>query len=120
MFTRPFLATLLLLAGLPTALVQSQTDPAARPRRTQTPLATSEGDRHAPSPKASAEAKRLYKVAVKYDHAGLFKQAVNTFEQALKLDPGYADAYLGLGRVHYDLQQWEQAIDSLQRGLELK
>ena len=120
MFTRPFLATLLLLAGLPTVLVQSQTDPAARPRRTQTPVATTEGDRHAPSPEASAEAKRLYKVAVKYDHAGLFKQAVNTFEQALKLNPGYADAYLGLGRVHYDLQQWEQAIDSLQRGLELK
>ena len=121
MFKRRFLATLLLLAGLQTAVVQGQSDPIARPRRTQPPQATTEGsDRQAPSPEATAEAKRLYKVGVKYGHAGLFKQAANTFEQAVKLNPDYADAYLSLGHAYYDLQQWEQAIDSLQRGLALK
>lgn len=121
MFTRRFLSALLLLSSLQTALAQGQSDPIARPRRTQTtPATTEESDRHAPSHQATAEAKKLYKVAVKYGHAGLFKQAANTFEQAVKLNPDYADAYFGLGHAYYDLQQWEQAIDSLQRGLALK
>jgi protein involved in polysaccharide export with SLBB domain len=121
MFKRRFFATLVLLAGLQTAFVQGQSDPTGRPRRTQTPPATTEGsDRQLPSPDATAEAKRLYKVGVKYGVAGLFRQAANTFAQAVKLNPDYADAYLGLGHAYYDLQEWEQAIDSLQRGLALK
>ena len=121
MFTRRFLAALLLLAGLQTALGQGQSDPVARPRRTQIlPAKTEESDRHAPSAEATAEAKKLYKVAVNYGAAGLFKQAAETFEQAVKLKPDYAIAYLGLGHAYYDLQQWERAIDSLERGLALK
>lgn len=121
MFKRRFLATLLLVGGLQTALVQGQSDPIGRPRRTQTPPATTEGSGpQLPSPEATAEAKRLYKVGVKYGVAGLFRQAANTFAQAVKLNPDYADAYLGLGHAYYDLQEWEQAIDSLQRGLALK
>ena len=120
MFKRRFFATLLLLAGVQSALVQAQSDPTARPRRTQPTQPTADGtDRPAPSTETTAEAKRLYKAGVKYGIAGQFRQAANTFEQAVKLDPDYADAYLGLGHAYYDLQQWEQAIDSLQRGLAL-
>ena len=121
MFKRRFLATLLLLAGLQTALAQGQSNAIDRPRRTQTPPATTDqSDRQIPSPQATAEAKRLYKAGMKYGHAGLFKQAANTFQQAVRLNPDYADAYLSLGHVYCDLQQWEQAIASLQRGLALK
>jgi protein involved in polysaccharide export with SLBB domain len=121
MFTRRFLAALLLLAGLQTALGQGRSDPSARPRRTQTlPVKTEESDRHASSPEATAEAKRLYKIGVNYGVAGLFKQAAEIFEQAVKLKPDYGIAYLGLGHAYYDLQQWERAIDSLERGLALK
>ena len=69
---------------------------------------------------ASAEAKRLYNSGVKYGRAGLFKQAAESFEQAVKLNPDYADAYLGLGHAYYDLHQWEQAIENLNNGLSLK
>ena len=121
MFTRRFLAALFLLAGLQPALGQGQRNPVARPRRTQTPPATAEeSDRRAPSLEATAEAKRLYKIGVDYGVAGLFKQAAETFEQAVKLKPDYAIAYLGLGHAYCDLQQWERAIDSLERGLALK
>jgi polysaccharide export outer membrane protein len=120
MFKPRFLIIALLLSGLPAALVQGQTDPTARPRRTQNPPAVTEGnDRQAPSPEARAEAKRLYKVGVKYGNARLLKQAANTFEEAVKLNPDYADAYLALGHAYYDLGQWEQAIDRLRRGLAL-
>ncbi|HSQ21155.1 MAG TPA: tetratricopeptide repeat protein [Blastocatellia bacterium] len=120
MFKAHFLAALLLLSGLPSALVYAQTDN-VRPRRTQTsPAVTEATDRQAPSPEASAEAERLYNVGVKYGRAGLFKEAVNNFEQAVKLNPDYADAYLSLGHAYYDLHLWEQAIESLKRGLALK
>jgi polysaccharide export outer membrane protein len=125
-----FLLVVLSLSSLP-ALIQAQTDPNARPRRIQSPPAvayesdhpapaTELSDHPAPSIQANAEAKRLYKVGVKYGNARLFKQAASTFAQAVKLNPDYADAYLALGRAYYDLGQWEQAINSLQRGLALK
>jgi protein involved in polysaccharide export with SLBB domain len=116
-----FLAVLLLLPGLSSNLVQGQTDPTVRPRRTQTAeVPTAASDRHAPSLDDNAEAKRLYKIGVEYGLAGLYHIAARTFEQVVKLKPDYADAYFGLGHAYYDLQQWEQAIDSLQRGLALK
>jgi protein involved in polysaccharide export with SLBB domain len=115
MFKPLFLVVL--LSPVPAALVQGQTDLTARPRRIQNPPPVAFGSDHqAPSP----EAKRLYKVGVKYGNARLFKQAANTFAKAIELSPDYADAYLALGRAYYDLGQWEQAIDSLQRGLALK
>lgn len=118
---KPFLIIVLLLSGLTAALVQGQTDPTGRPRRTENSPAVTEGsDRQAPSPEASAKAKRLYKAGVKYGNAHLFKQAANTLEEAVKLNPDYADAHLALGHAYYELEQWEQATDSLQRGLALK
>jgi protein involved in polysaccharide export with SLBB domain len=121
MFKPLFLVVVLLLSLLPAALVQGQTDPNARPRRIQNPPPVAYGsDPQATSPEASAEAKRLYKVGMKYGNAHLFKQAANAFAEAVKLSPDYADAHLALGRAYYDLGQWEQAIDSLQHGLSLK
>jgi len=113
------LSVLLLLSS--SVLVFGQTESPARPRRTQsTSSLQEEDDSKPPSPEAKAEAKRLYKAGVKYGLAGLYRQAVATFEQAVKLDPAYADAYFSLGHAYSDLRQWEQAIESLERGLTLK
>ena len=114
------LATLLLLSIFPSALAQVQSD-AGRPRRTQTPAGVPEtGDRKLTADEASAEARQLYNSGVKFGRAGLFKLAAERFEQAVKLNPDYADAYLGLGHAYYDLQQWEKAIENLNTGLVLK
>ncbi len=118
MFKAHYLATLLLLAS--SVLAQDQSDP-GRPRLTQTPPAVNEvADRKPASAQATAEAKRLYNSGVKYGRAGLFKQAAEKFEQAVKLNPDYAEAYLGLGHAYYDLHLWEQAIENLNNGLVLK
>ena len=120
MFRAYYLATLVLVSCLSSTLAQAQSDQ-VRPRRAQKPPPATEGtDREAPSPDATAEARRLYNAGVKYGNAGLYKQAANSFEQAVKLDPDYADAYLSLGHAYYDLHLWEQAIESLNRGLALK
>jgi tetratricopeptide (TPR) repeat protein len=111
------LATLLLLSSFSAALAQVQSD-LGRPRRTQTPANVTEtGDRQLTAAEAAAEARRRYNAGVKYGRAGLFKQAAESFEQAVKLNPDYADAYLGLGHAYYDLHQWEQAIENLHNGL---
>ncbi len=120
MFKAHYLATLLLLSSFSSALAQDQFDP-AQARRTQTSAAVTEvSDRKPASAQANAEAKKLYNSGVKYGRAGLFKQAAETFEQAVKLNPEYADAYLRLGHAYYDLHLWEQSIESLKRGLALK
>ena len=71
------------------------------------------------SPEAKAEAKRLYKEGVKYGLAGLFSQAAEIFERAVKLDPQYADAHFALGHAYFDLQQWKKAAKSFERAVEL-
>jgi polysaccharide biosynthesis/export protein len=71
------------------------------------------------STEAKAEAKRLYKEGVKYGLAGLFSQAAQMFEQAVKLDPQNADAHFALGHAYFDLQQWKNAIRGLERAHEL-
>ena len=68
---------------------------------------------------AVQEAKRLYKEGEKYGRAGLFRQSAELFERAVKLWPRYAEAYYGLGHAYFDLRQWDKAIDSLQRAVEL-
>jgi protein involved in polysaccharide export with SLBB domain len=121
MFKARFFANLLLFACLPCTLVYAQTDPIGRPRRTETPQSTSDlAEPTVPSAAASAEAKRLYKAGVKYGLSGLFKEAADHFERAVRLKPDYADAYLSLGHAYMDLRQWPQAVQNLERGLELK
>ena len=71
------------------------------------------------SPEAKAEAKRLYKEGVKYGLAGLFAQAAEIFEQAVKLDPQHADAHFALGHAYFDLQQWRKAAKSFERAVAL-
>ena len=71
------------------------------------------------SPEAKAEAKRLYKEGVKYGLAGLFSQAAEILERAVKLDPQHADAHFALGHAYYDLQQWKKAAKSFERAVEL-
>jgi protein involved in polysaccharide export with SLBB domain len=71
------------------------------------------------SPEARAEAKRLYKEGVKYGVAGLYAQAAEIFEQAVKLDPQFADAHFALGHAYFDLRNWAKAAKSLERAIEL-
>ena len=112
---------LLVLVGVTSVLVFGQTDSPVRPRRTQSLSSFPQDDQSKPpSPEAKAGAKRLYRAGVEYGLAGLFRQAAASFEQAVKLNPAYADAYLSLGHAYSDLRQWEQAINSLERGLTLK
>lgn len=71
------------------------------------------------SAEAKDKAKRLYKEGVKYGLAGLYSQAAETFEQAVKLDPQFADAHFALGHAYFDMRSWAKAAKALQRAVEL-
>ena len=73
----------------------------------------------AASPEAKAEAKRLYKEGVKYGLAGLYPQAIQILERAVKLDPQLADAHFALGHAYFDYKQWKNAVESFERAVEL-
>jgi len=91
----------------------------------QTPNSYADNPRNTPSsdrvasPEAKTEAKRLYKDGVKYGLAGLFSQAAEIFERAVKLDPHYVNAHFALGHAYFDLKQWKKAIGSFERAVEL-
>ena len=65
------------------------------------------------------ESKRLYREGVKYALAGLYAQAAQIFQQAVKLDPHFADAHFALGHAYADMGRWQNAVDSFQRALDL-
>ena len=120
MFRQLFLV-LLVHFGLLSVQLQAQNDPVGRPRRIQTAPASVEPNiRETQSESADADAKRLYKIGVRYGNAGLYEQAAEMFERVVKLKPDYGDAYLSLGHAYYDLRLWEQAVDNIERGLALK
>ena len=63
----------------------------------------------------NAEAKALYKTGLDLLDSGQLVQAVSSFEQAVKLDPEYADAYEALGRAYFKMREWQKAINSFHR-----
>jgi len=63
----------------------------------------------------SDEAKALYKTGLDLLDSGQLAQAVSSFEQAVKLDPDYADAYEALGRAYFKMREWQKAINSFHR-----
>lgn len=65
------------------------------------------------------EARRLYIEGTTLAESGKFTVAVDHFEQAVRLDPDYADAYSALGRAYFKLQQWQKASANLRRATEL-
>jgi protein involved in polysaccharide export with SLBB domain len=68
----------------------------------------------------AAEARRFYLEGQKLAEAKQFPQAAENFQQALRIDSEYADAYSALGRTFFKLREWEKAIDNLHRATELR
>jgi len=73
-----------------------------------------------PAPKdRNAEAKELFREGMRLTEAGQLSQAVENLQQALGLDPEYADAYAALGRAYFKMREWQKALVNLRRAAEL-
>jgi protein involved in polysaccharide export with SLBB domain len=60
-------------------------------------------------------AKKFYQQGLDLIETRQLPQALESFRQALRFDPEYADAYAALGRTYFKMREWEKAIDSLNR-----
>ena len=67
----------------------------------------------------NTEARRLLKEGIELTGAGQFPQAVRVFQEAIRLDPHYAEAYSALGRAYFKMREWRMAVDNLQRAAAL-
>jgi len=101
--------------------VASEDQPRNSTAATSVPVPTSERSAKDQGPtRANREnARRYYKAGVKYGRANLFKQALQSFQEALKNDPEYPEALYGLGRANLDLGNYSEAIEAFQSALKL-
>jgi tetratricopeptide (TPR) repeat protein len=53
-----------------------------------------------------------------YLHRGALQGALSRFQEALKDNPHYAPAYLGLGKVYERMKQKQKALDAYQQYLD--
>ncbi len=53
-----------------------------------------------------------------YLHKGALEGALSRFEEALKANPHYAPAYLGLGKVYERMKKKQKALEAYQRYLD--
>lgn len=68
----------------------------------------------------NAEAQSFYEDGMKRLEMGQVSEAVERFQQALRIDPDYAEAYSALGRGLFKLGQWGSAVAPLRRAIALK
>lgn len=78
------------------------------------------GSESRPARATKTEANRLLLEGIQLTDAGQLPQAIRALEEAIKLDPHYADAYAALGRAYFKMHQWRRAVDNLHRAAELK
>jgi len=60
-------------------------------------------------------AKKFYQQGLDLFEARQLSQAVDSFRQALQIDPEYAEAYAALGRTYFKMREWQKASDYLNR-----
>src|SRR6267378_2861803 len=103
-----------------TSVSRESPPPNSTPATSAVPVSTFErGEDKHPNKIDRENAKRYYKVGVKYGRANLFRQALQSFQEALKHDREYPDALYGLGHAHLDLGHYSEAIEAFQTVLKL-
>jgi tetratricopeptide (TPR) repeat protein len=69
---------------------------------------------------AQEELAQLYAEARRAEQAGDLASAVESYRRIVALEPRMAEAYANLGRLHFQLGQFDQAETALTRAIELK
>ncbi len=90
-------------------------EPALHAQAPEKPPQTSDDDDWnyvSPGPAKCVEAGNVYL------HRGALQGALSRFQEALKDNPHYAPAYLGLGKVYERMKQKQKALDAYQHYLD--
>ena len=82
------------------------------PEKPPKPSYDSDWNYVSPGPEKCVEAGNVYL------HKGALQGALSRFQEAVKDDPHYAPAYLGLGKVYERMKQKQKALDAYQHYLD--
>jgi tetratricopeptide (TPR) repeat protein len=66
-----------------------------------------------------ASSEELYDQAVDCIADGQLEAAISKYEEAVRLDPGFADAWEGLSMALADQERWDEALAAAQKVVEL-
>lgn len=79
-----------------------------------------------PSLPAKKETKNILKgpgeyflLGCNYDKTGMYKEAINAYNQSLHMKPDYVEAYVNLGLIYYKLGRYSDAIEAYKQALNI-
>ena len=113
------------LTSTPTATPTITPTLTATATLTATPTATSTATlTHTPSPTftATVDAEQIANLVADGDRFldfGRYDRAINEYNNALALDDGYVDAYLGRGLANYYLGQYDEALNDYNTAIDI-
>jgi tetratricopeptide (TPR) repeat protein len=55
-----------------------------------------------------------------FDHSKMYQEAIEAYEQSLKIKPDFADAYINIGIDYYELGRYEKAINAFKQAIGIK
>jgi LysM repeat protein/Flp pilus assembly protein TadD len=71
-----------------------------------------------PESRDTADAEAAFEKGIEFGKQNKFQKAVESFDKAIKLNPGRADYYASRGHANYYLKQYPKAIDDYTKAIE--
>jgi lipoprotein NlpI len=65
------------------------------------------------------QAQKHYKKGFEFHNQGSLDQAIEEYQEALKLNPSYAEVYTNLGAIYVSKKDYDQAIQQFKKVVEL-
>jgi tetratricopeptide (TPR) repeat protein len=98
-----------------TANESSRTIPAA-----PTPAKIPENAKNSAVGDGRDTAKQALSLATSYEKSGMYKEAIEVYKRALKLDPDRVDSYVSLGLDYYKIGKYSEAVDAYKQAIKIK
>lgn len=70
--------------------------------------------------KNTRNAREEFLMACSHEKAGMYKEAIEAYKKAVRIDPDYVDAYVNLGLVYYKVERYPDAIDAYKQALRVR
>ncbi len=64
-------------------------------------------------------AENYLNLGLAYYYAGDYQKSIEATQEALQINPDYAQAYNNLGAAYNNLKEWDKAIQALEKAIEL-
>ena len=77
-------------------------------------------DRYEEESGVSAKARELFNKAQRLEQAGKPEEAIKTYQNAIRLEPTYAEAYQQMGLAYASLNQYPEAVKAFQEVIRLR